>query len=703
MLHLATPSTSVVLDVRWGLPFIVHWGGRIDDAEAQRLVNDVSQPPRAGVIDRPALATIVPLHGDGWLGHPGLLGRHRGGSDWAPRFQTAHVECQRGTAGASSATVTAIDAHAELSLVTNIELAAIGLFSVTVELRNDSQMKYLLDELSVTLPLPASATHLTTFHGRWCGEFQTQSFEWPLGAWVAENRTGRTSHEQPPFVLAHESNMGAHDGQCWAAHLAWSGNHVIRAERQVYNRRYLQVGELLNPGEVCLEPGDVYVTPTVMAVYSSSGVQNVARTFQSHARGIVGTLSPRPVTLNTWEAMYFDHSPSKVLELADVAASVGVERFVLDDGWFNGRRDDSAGLGDWYVDTNVYPDGLGPIAKAVTEKGMQFGLWFEPEMVNPDSDVYREHPEWVLERTGYDHVLGRRQLVLDLTRTDAYSYVLSRLDTLLSELPIAYVKWDMNRPHIAAADESGTAATHRQTMALYSLLDDVRRLHPNVEIESCSSGGGRMDFEVLRRVERFWTSDTNDPVRRQVIQHHASLFFPPEVLGCHIGAPVAHTTSRESSLSMRCATAFFAHMGIEWNIVDATASERTDVAHVVAEHKALRHMLHRGEVLLTDSMRDTRAARLVHGVVSQDKRTTVLSFAQLDDYSADSTVRLFGLDANLVYTARRIIVASDDPTIENEYEWLRSLSQSGKSWATDGAKFPTLPIESTVLVVLEGS
>jgi alpha-galactosidase len=703
MLHLATVSTSVVLDLRWGVPFIVHWGGPVDDAEAQRLVNDVSQPPRAGVIDRPALATIVPLHGDGWLGHPGLLGRHRGGSDWAPRFQPTHVEHHMNTDGSISATVTAADVHAELRLVTEVELLASGLFSVAVRLHNDSHMKYLLDELSVTLPLPSPATQLTTFHGRWCGEFQAQSFEWPVGAWVGENRTGRTSHEQPPFVLAHESNMGAHDGQCWAVHLAWSGNHVIRAERQVYNRRYLQVGELLNPGEVCLEPGDVYSTPTVLAVYSSAGLQQVARTFQANARVVVGNLSPRPVTLNTWEAMYFDQSPSKVLELADVAASVGVERFVLDDGWFKGRRDDSAGLGDWYVDTNVYPEGLGPIAEAVTNKGMQFGLWFEPEMVNPDSDVYREHPEWVLERTGYDHVLGRHQLVLDLTRADTYSYVLSRLDSLLSELPIAYVKWDMNRPHIAAADESGTAATHRQTMALYSLLDDVRRLHPNVEIESCSSGGGRMDFEVLRRVERFWTSDTNDPVRRQVIQHHASLFFPPEVLGCHIGAPVAHTTKRESTLSMRCATAFFAHMGVEWNIVDSSAAERTDVAHVAATHKALRHVLHHGDVLLTDTMRDTGEARLAHGVVSHDKRTAVLSFAQLDEYSADTTVRLQGLDASLDYVARRIVLASDDPTIDDERDWLRSLSRSGESWAAIGVKFPTLPVESTVLVVLEGS
>jgi alpha-galactosidase len=703
MLHLATVSTSVVLDLRWGVPFIVHWGGPVDDAEAQRLVNDVSQPPRAGVIDRPALATIVPLHGDGWLGHPGLLGRHRGGSDWAPRFQPTHVEHHMNTDGSISATVTAADVHAELRLVTEVELSASGLFSVAVRLHNDSHMKYLLDELSVTLPLPSPATQLTTFHGRWCGEFQAQSFEWPVGAWVGENRTGRTSHEQPPFVLAHEVSMGAHDGQCWAVHLAWSGNHVIRAERQVYNRRYLQVGELLNPGEVCLEPGDVYSTPTVMAVYSSGGLQQVARTFHAHARGIVGNLSARPVTLNTWEAMYFDQSTAKVLELADVAASVGIERFVLDDGWFKGRRDDSAGLGDWYVDTDLYPDGLGPIAEAVTNKGMQFGLWFEPEMVNPDSDVYRNHPEWVLERSGYDHVLGRRQLVLDLTRADTYSYVLSRLDSLLSELPIAYVKWDMNRPHIAAADQSGTAATHRQTKALYGLLDDVRRLHPNVELESCSSGGGRMDFEVLRRVKRFWTSDTNDPVRRQVIQHHASWFFPPEVLGCHVGARVAHTTKRESTLSMRCATAFFAHMGVEWNIVDATAAERHDVAHAVAEHKELRHVLHHGDVLLTDTMRDSGATRLVHGVVSQDKTTAVLSFAQLGEYSADTTVRLLGLDADLTYTARRIVVASDDPTIDNESDWLRSLSQSGDSWAAGGVKFPTLPIESTVLVVLEGS
>jgi alpha-galactosidase len=351
----------------------------------------------------------------------------------------------------------------------------------------------------------------------------------------------------------------------------------------------------------------------------------------------------------------------------------------------------------------VYPDGLGPVAEAVTTTGMQFGLWFEPEMVNPDSDVYREHPEWVLERTGYDHVLGRRQLVLDLTRTDTYSYVLSRLDSLLSELPITYVKWDMNRPHVAAADGSGTAATHRQTRALYALLDDLHRLHPTVEIESCSSGGGRMDFEVLRRVKRFWTSDTNDPVRRQVIQLHASLFFPPEVLGCHIGAPVAHTTNRTSTLSMRCATAFFAHMGVEWNIVDATASERTDLANVVTSHKALRHVLHQGDILLTDTMRDTGAARLAHGVVSRDKRTAVLSFAQLDEFSADTTVRVLGLDTRLDYAARRIVLACDDPTIDDEHDWLRSLSQSGEAWATLGVKFPTLPIESTVLVVLEGS
>ena len=703
VLHLTTSTTSVVLDVRWGLPLIVHWGARVDDAEARRMVDEVSPRPRAGVVDRPALATVVPMHGDGWLGHPGLLGRHRGGSDWAPRFQTADVKVNAVGDGSSHATVTSADAHARLQLVTDISLSVHGVMCVAVRVHNDSPMKYLLDELTVTLPLPSTATHLTTFHGKWCEEFQSQTFEWPFGAWTAENRTGRTSHEQPPFIVAHESMMGAHDGHCWAAHIAWSGNHVIRAERQVYNRRHLQLGELLNPGEVCLEPGESYSTPTVIAVHSSNGLQHIARTFQRHARDIVGTLSPRPITLNTWEAMYFDHSPSKVLALADVAASVGVERFVLDDGWFKGRRDDSAGLGDWYVDTTVYPDGLAPIAQAVVDKGMQFGLWFEPEMVNPDSDLYREHPEWVLERTGYEHVLGRRQLVLDLTRADARSYVYSRIDSLLSELPVTYVKWDMNRPHIAAAGPSGTAATHRQTRALYALLDDVRRTHPTVEIESCSSGGGRMDLEILHRVERFWASDTNDPVRRQVIQHHASWFFPPEVLGCHIGAPVAHTTKREASLSMRCATAFFGHMGVEWNIVDTTSTEREDLERAVAAHKALRHVLHNGEVLFTDALRATGGHRLVHGVTSHDMAAAVLAFVQFDDYSTDTIVRLQGLDPRRIYTARRVMLAHDDPVVENEEAWLRSLSQSGHAWATVGAHFPTLPAESTVLVVLEGS
>lgn len=703
MLHLTTSSTSVVIDVRWGVPFIVHWGSRVDDADARRMVDEVAPRPRAGVVDRPAVATIVPMHGDGWLGHPGLLGRHRGGSDWAPRFQLIDVVTNSRADGSSMSTTTSVDTHAELRLMTDIELSAQGVLSVSARLHNESNMKYLLDGLTVTLPLPSTATHLTTFHGKWCGEFQSQTLEWPFGAWSAENRTGRTSHEQPPFIVAHESTTGAHMGLCWAAHVAWSGNHVIRAERQVYNRRYLQLGELLNPGEVCLEAGESYSTPTIIAVHSESGLQHVARTFQRHARGIVGEVSPRPVTLNTWEAMYFDHSPSKVLELAEVAASVGIERFVLDDGWFKGRRDDTAGLGDWYVDTDVYPEGLMPIAQAVVDRGMQFGLWFEPEMVNPNSDMYREHPEWVLERGGYDHVLGRNQLVLDLTRDDAYAFVFSRIDALLSELPISYVKWDMNRPHIAAADASGAAATHRQTRALYSLLDDVRRAHPTVEIESCSSGGGRMDFEILRRVERFWASDTNDPVRRQVIQHHASWFFPPEVIGCHVGAPVAHTTKHESTLSMRCATAFFGHMGVEWNIAAAGSTERQDLGRALAAHRDLRHVLHDGDVLFTDTFRDTEGNRLVHGVVSRDTATAVLAFVQMNEHLADTVVHVRGLDPRRTYVARRVQLASDDPVIDGEEGWLRSLSQTGQSWQTDGAPFPNVPTESAVLVVLEGS
>ena len=529
-------------------------------------------------------------------------------------------------------------------------------------------------------------------------EMQRDRSEWKVGAWTAENRRGRTSHEHPPLLIAQTATASAVDGEVWALHTAWSGNHVSFAERLADGRRYMQMGELLHSGEICLEAGETYTTPRIVGAYSSVGDCGIANIMQAEVRAMRNPMSPRPVTLITWEAVYFNHDIDTLQQLAHAAADVGVERFVLDDGWFLGRRNDSAGLGDWYVDPVVYPHGLTPLIETVKSRGMQFGLWLEPEMVNPDSNLYRAHPDWVLEHSGYPHVLGRHQLVLNLTIPEAYEYILRCVDALLTENDISYLKWDMNRPHVGAAYARGTAATHVQTQALYMLLDEIRFLHPDVEIESCASGGGRIDHEILRRTDRVWTSDTNDPLLRQTIQHHTSLLVPPEMMGCHIGAPTAHTTNKTSSLTFRAITAMFGHLGIEWNLLQATPTEREELRAVVALHKELRPVLHTGHVIFTTMLSDSGGEYLAHGVVSPDLGRAVVAVSRLVDQSvgAPPKLHIVGLDHRRRYTVSSVLGQphGGDYVISHH---------SGYDLEHNGLEILPMHPESAVLLTLESS
>ncbi len=451
----------------------------------------------------------------------------------------------------------------------------------------------MLDGLSVTLPLPEYAGDLLTFHGRHAREFQPYRRPWPSGAVLAENWRGRTSHEHPSLLFAGTVGFGEWQGEVWGVHLAWSGNHEVVAERLPDGRRIVQLGELFHPGEVALEPGESYSTPEVIAVHSADGLTPATWGFHRHLRGRPGhPTTPRPVLLNTWEAVYFDHDTERLCALATAAADVGIERFVLDDGWFGSRRDDTKGLGDWWVSSEMYPDGLGPLIAHVRSLGMEFGIWVEPEMVNPDSDLYRAHPEWALTTEGYEPVLARNQLVLDLANPDAYAYVYERLDALLRDHDIAFVKWDMNRDHIQGSGTDGAAGTHAQTLALYRLLDELGAAHPDVEIESCSSGGARIDHEILRRTVRVWTSDCNDALERQTIQRGASMLIAPELMGAHIGPPTSHTTGRTHTLAFRAATAMFGHLGVEWNVLELDDVETAQLARGDRLAQAFRPLLH---------------------------------------------------------------------------------------------------------------
>jgi alpha-galactosidase len=696
VIQLRGSSFDAIVDLAHGAPTILHWGAPIDEPSA--LVPSLDRPLVHGAPDLIAPVSVVPEHGSGFTGRPGLAGHRRRGTHWAPRFRPdGHV------LDGPRLVATAVDPVAQLRLEMIIEVEEC--LVVTNEITNTSEdERYLLDGLTVTLPIPEHLDELGTFDGRWTREMHPVRLGWAHGAHTAENRRGRTSHETPPLVFAGTSGFGEWQGEIRGAHLAWSGNHSWLADRSADGRRYLQLGELLHPGELTLEPGESYRTPEVVAVWSESGLTPATQRFHRRLRArSEHPTAPRPVIVNTWEAVYFDHDAVALRELADRAARIGVERFVLDDGWFGSRRDDTSGLGDWVVSPDAHPDGLTPLIEHVTDLGMDFGIWVEPEMVNPDSDLYRAHPDWALTTDGYDPPLGRHQLVLDLARPDAFDHVIGQLDSLLSDHDIAFVKWDMNRDHIGGSGADGAAGAHAQTLALYRLLDELRRRHPDVEIESCSSGGGRIDHEILRRTDRVWTSDCNDALERQTIQRGTSMLIPPELMGAHIGPPRSHTTGRRHDLAFRAATALFGHLGIEWDIRSLDDEELQALERVIALHRRFRPLLHGGDVVRFD----TEPAFVAHGVYAADRSEGIVSFARLTTSASLTSppLRLPGLDAARTYRVAPLPLPGVRLGLGRSVPawWTDGLEVTGRQLGAVGLQLPVLHPETAVLVELTSS
>ena len=723
-----------MLDESAGVPVVLHWGAPLGDVDPSTVAVALARPQVAGGLDVVAPVSILPEHGSGWGGRPGLAGHRKGGTAWSPRFRTTTVEhltsglaagapgeagvgatggaargvgvggpegvdVDRGVGDgvASGVVVEAVDEVAELRVVTTVRLG--DWLSVRVRVENLGSTRYLLDGVRVTLPLPADAAELLTFDGRWAREFQPVRRPWPGGAWTSENVAGRTSHDHPPLLFAGTAGFGEWSGEVWGVHLAWSGNHALLADRLADGRRYVQAGELLHPGEWCLEPGDSYDAPEVVATYAPDGLTPASWGFHAAVRSSPAfPARPRPVLLNTWEAVYFDHDVDRLKELATVAAGLGIERFVLDDGWFGSRRDDRRGLGDWWVSADVYPDGLVPLIDHVRGLGMEFGIWVEPEMVNPDSDLYRAHPDWVLATPGYEPVTGRHQLVLDLARPEAFEHVLGLLDALLRDHDIAYVKWDMNRNHAQGSGADGAAGTHAQTLAVYRLLDGLRRRHPGVEIESCASGGGRIDLEILRRTERVWTSDCNDALERQTIQRGASMLLPAAVMGAHIGPTRSHTTGRVHSLAFRALTALWGHLGVEWNVLSLADDERSALAAAIELHRRFRPLLHGGDVVRFDPVPDAvEPCGHAYGVYSPDRREALVAYAQLRTGAGllAPPLRLPGLDPATRYRVEQV------PLPGHGARWQASgIELTGAQLAAHGLQLPYLHPESGLLLHL---
>jgi alpha-galactosidase len=647
--HLRAQGVSLLLSLTpAGLPQVVHWGSDLgplsDDGAVAAAQAVMAAVPHSG-LDQPPPLELLPQAATGHAGR-GVLAGSRAGSSWSPLFQTVET-----TASDQQLLVDAVDVEAGLTLRTVVSMEPQGVLRIRHTVRNDGEDAYHLDSLPVQLFLPGRAEEVLDLTGRWSRERVPQRHPLGYGAWVREGRRGRTGHDAPFLMVAGTPGFGFRHGEVWGMHVAWSGDSSSWAERLPEGRVSLGGAELLHSGEVVLDPGVAYTTPWVYAVHSTDGLDGLSHRLHDWMRARARhPRSPRPVVLNTWEAVYFDHDLAHLSAIAEHAAEIGVERFVLDDGWFTGRTSDRAGLGDWSVSAQVWPTGLNPLIERVTSLGMDFGLWVEPEMVNLDSDLARAHPDWVLAPAERMPPEWRHQQVLDLANPEAWQHILERLDSLLSEHDIAYLKWDHNRD-LVDADHGGRPAFHAQTLACYALLDELRARHPGVEIETCASGGGRIDLEILERTDRVWASDCTDALERQEIQRWTGLLVPPELVGAHVGAPCNHQTGRVLDLPFRAGTALFGHFGVEWDLSAATPEERTELGSWIAAYKSVRTLLHTGDVVRADHTED---GILLHGVVDRDQNEALFALVQLRTLtgSIPARVQLPGLDPAKTYRVR---------------------------------------------------
>ncbi|WP_025157744.1 alpha-galactosidase [Leifsonia aquatica] len=712
IISLRGGGAALIVEVAHPRPRVLHWGadlGALSEADVAALLASASPAATHNSTDDPRDLTILPTEADAWSGTPAIEGVVRDASPYA-RFV---LDTYRADEAAGALTISLRDARAGLEATVRYRLDIAGVLSVqtTIGTSGDAAAVYDLGAVTALLPLPDRATEYLDFTGKWSRERSPQRGSITQGTRLRESRRGRSSLDSPYLLVAGTGGFDFGSGEVWAVHAGWSGNQRYLIEQLPEGagvfRSTLGAGELLLPGEVSLAPGDTYESPIVSFVWSRDGLDGIARALHRTLRARdTHPRTPRPLTLNTWEAVYFDHDLETLERLVSAAARVGVERLVLDDGWFDGRRDDTNGLGDWTVDADVWPAGLWPLVDRVREEGMQFGLWFEPEMVNLGSRLAQDHPDWILAPSDGVGAAIRHQYVLNLAHPDAWEHVFGRIDALVTEYRIDYIKWDHNRElHEAALrNDHDRAGAHRQTLAFYRMLDELKARHPDLEIESCASGGGRIDFGVLARTDRVWASDCNDPVERQNIQRWTAQLIPLELVGSHVGAEEAHTTHRSTALSFRLATALFGHAGIETDLTRASTEELDTITAFAALYKELRPLLHSGDLVRAD-VADEQS--ILTGVVAADGAEALFSWARLGTSvpTQSGRVTLPGLSPDRSYVIRVRAEIGRTSFHENPPAWLLRAAGdgfpvSGRILLEAGLPMPTLDAQQAVLLHL---
>ena len=551
---------------------------------------------------------------------------------------------------------------------------------------NDSAETVEINQLaSQSLDFPNRSFELIHLNGAWGRERQLTREKIEIGTKVLDSKRGSSSHHQNPFVTLVEPTTTEFQGEAYGFCLVYSGNHQTVIEKDNYSQTRVVMG--MNPFNFAwqLPAGESFHSPEVVNVYSNQGLNQMSKTyhdlFNHHLIRGEHQLKERPVLINNWEATYFDFDDAKIHGIVDEAQALGIEMFVLDDGWFGERKDDHRSLGDWYEFEGKLEQGLEGIAQYVHDKGMKFGLWFEPEMISKDSDLHRAHPDWVLSVPGRPRSLSRQQHVLDFSRADVRDHIYQQMTAILDRVPIDYIKWDMNRNmtevyYLLLDPEMQGEVSHRYILGLYEFMEKLTQAYPHILFESCSGGGGRYDAGMLYYMPQTWTSDNTDPIARLKIQYSTSLVYPISTMGAHVSAIPNHQTGRETSLDIRGNVAMSGVLGYELDLTTLSEEEKVLIVKQVDFYKEHRQLLQFGDfVRLKSPYEENEVAWMF---VSKDKKEAIVFyFRVLVEASAPYvTLKLAHLDETLEYQIANHVISGDalmnigmyiDPKLHGDY------------------------------------
>jgi alpha-galactosidase len=591
-----------------------------------------------------------------------------------------------------------------------------GVLARSARIENGTKSSLEVEQAaSGTWTLPAAGNYsLYYLTGRWAGEWQIQHEALRAGARVLESRRGSTGHQNNPWFAIERTANGRTEyptlpaagnsrpdvsdqdsGEVWLGALGWSGSWRITVELDQMQQPRITGG--YNPFDFGykLGPGESLDTPVFYGGYTRDGIGGASRLLHRFELSRIVPEAPhpkpRPVIYNSWEATEFNFNDATQEALAEKAASIGVERFVVDDGWFGQRNTDKAGLGDWYVNPQKFPHGLKPLIDKVHSLGMDFGLWVEPEMVNPDSDLYRKHPDWVLNFPGRPRTEGRNQLVLNLARADVRAYVFNFLDKLLTDNQIAFLKWDYNRnwsepgwPQVAPDEQKRVYVQYTEN--LYGILRELRAKHRGVEIESCSGGGGRVDLGILRYTDEVWPSDNTDPFDRLTIQDGFTYAYAPQLMAAWVTDSPNWVNQRVTSLSYRFLSSMEGALGVGANLNHWQPEDFATAKRLIGEYKEIRTTVQQGALYRLVSPRESQTAATEY-VARDGGQAVVFGFLHSSSFGYPfPTVYPRGLDSNAEYRAHWVYQEPQRDQAGGASGIAEGAVQSGSYWMGEGVK-----------------